>query len=136
MPSLLLLPGLMCDASVWAPQVEALSPQAARLVVGSMSKDYAALADHDLSPHLALWWLAPLAIGLHIFCIKRSTRPFLNSFLFALVFNAIALHWTSTFLGAIPWSILAIGQAVLFMPLGFAHKFGIALYPVIFLLLD
>ena len=29
MPSLLLLPGLMCDASVWAPQVAALSPQAA-----------------------------------------------------------------------------------------------------------
>ena len=40
---------------------EALSPQAARLVVGSMSKDYAALADHDLSPHLAQWWLAPPA---------------------------------------------------------------------------
>ena len=85
---------------------------------------------------LSLWWLAPIAIGLHIFCIKRSTRPFLNSFLFALVFNAIALHWTSTFVGAIPWSILAIGQAVLFMPLGFAHKYGIALYPFIFLLLE
>ena len=85
---------------------------------------------------LSLWWLAPIAIGFHIFCIKRSTRPFLNSFLFALVFNAIALHWTSTFVGAIPWSILAIGQAVLFMPLGFAHKYGIALYPIIFLLLE
>ena len=83
-----------------------------------------------------MWWLAPLAIGVHIFCIKRSTRPFLNSFLFALVFNAIALHWTSTFVGAIPWAILAIGQAVLFMPLGFANKYGVALYPVIFLLLE
>jgi pimeloyl-ACP methyl ester carboxylesterase len=28
MPTLLLLPGLMCDASVWAPQVQALSGQA------------------------------------------------------------------------------------------------------------
>ena len=83
-----------------------------------------------------MWWLAPLAIGVHIFCIKRSTRPFLNSFLFALVFNAIALHWTSTFVGAIPWAILAIGQAVLFMPLGFANKYGVALYPFIFLLLE
>ena len=38
---------------------EALSTQAARLVVGSVTKDYAGLADHDLSPHLAQWWLAP-----------------------------------------------------------------------------
>lgn len=38
---------------------EALSPQATRLVVGSVTKDYAGLADHDLSPHLAQWWLAP-----------------------------------------------------------------------------
>lgn len=38
---------------------EALSAQAARMVVGSVSKDYAGLADHDLAPHLAQWWLAP-----------------------------------------------------------------------------
>ena len=85
---------------------------------------------------LSVWWLAPIAIGFHIFCLKRTSRPFLNSFLFALVFNAIALHWTSTFVGAIPWLILAVGQAILFMPLGFAHKYGIALYPIIFLLLE
>ena len=85
---------------------------------------------------LSVWWLAPIGIGFHIFCLKRSTHPFLNSFLFALVFNAIALHWTSTFVGAIPWLILAVGQAILFMPLGFAHKYGIALYPIIFLLLE
>lgn len=85
---------------------------------------------------LSVWWFAPIAIALHIFCLKRSTHPFLNSFIFAFVFNAIALHWTSTFVGAIPWTILAIGQAVLFIPLGFAHKFGIALYPFIFLLLE
>ena len=38
---------------------EALAPQAASKVVGSVTKDYAKLADHDLSPHLAQWWLAP-----------------------------------------------------------------------------
>lgn len=38
---------------------EALSPQAASKVVGSVSKEYTKLADHDLSPHLAQWWLAP-----------------------------------------------------------------------------
>jgi len=85
---------------------------------------------------LSVWWLAPIAISLHIFSLKKSTRPFLNSFIFALVFNAIALHWTSTFVGSIPWTILAIGQALLFIPLGFAHKYGLALYPFIFLLLE
>ncbi len=38
---------------------EALGPQAQAKVVGSVSKDYAGLADHELSPHLAQWWLAP-----------------------------------------------------------------------------
>jgi pimeloyl-ACP methyl ester carboxylesterase len=31
-PTLMLLPGLMCDAAVWAPQVQALSPYAACVV--------------------------------------------------------------------------------------------------------
>lgn len=39
----------------------ALAPQAAAMVVGSASHDYTMLADHDLSPHLAQWWLAPPA---------------------------------------------------------------------------
>ena len=38
---------------------EALSPQAAAKVVGSESKDFTKLNDHDLSPHIAKWWLAP-----------------------------------------------------------------------------
>ena len=85
---------------------------------------------------LTMWWLAPIALALHIFTLKRCEHPFLNSFIFALVFNAIALHWTSTFVGSIPWTILALGQATLFIPLGFAHKYGVALYPFIFLLLE
>ena len=83
-----------------------------------------------------MWWLAPIALALHIFTLKRCERPFLNSFIFALVFNAIALHWTSTFVGSIPWTILALGQAILFIPLGFSRKYGVALYPFIFLLLE
>jgi protein required for attachment to host cells len=37
----------------------ALGPQATAMVVGSATHDYVKLADHDLSPHLAQWWLAP-----------------------------------------------------------------------------
>lgn len=68
--------------------------------------------------------------------LKQSSRPFLNSFIFALTFNAIALHWTSIYVGSTPWIILAVGQAALFIPLGLAKKHSIALYPLIFLILE
>jgi protein required for attachment to host cells len=40
---------------------DAIGPQATAMVVGSVAHDYAGLADHELSPHLAQWWLAPAA---------------------------------------------------------------------------
>jgi apolipoprotein N-acyltransferase len=84
----------------------------------------------------AIWWVAPIAIAVHMQSLKNSSRPFLNSFIFALSFNAIALHWTSTYVGATPWLILAVGQAALFIPLGLAKKYSITLYPLIFLILE
>jgi apolipoprotein N-acyltransferase len=85
---------------------------------------------------IAIWWIAPIAIAVHMQGLKNCSRPFLNSFIFALIFNAIALHWTSTYVGSTPWMILAIGQAVLFIPLGLAKKYSITLYPLIFLVLE
>jgi len=59
MPTLLLLPGLMCDASVWAPQVAALSPLARCQVPDYGLRDsLTAMAqqvlDEALTPHFAL----------------------------------------------------------------------------------
>ena len=85
---------------------------------------------------LALWWLAPISLALHMFSLSKSARPFLNSFLFAAVFNAIALQWTNIFVGSVPWIILFCGQAVLFIPLGLAKKYGVGFYPLIFLILE
>ncbi|CAB4582979.1 unannotated protein [freshwater metagenome] len=85
---------------------------------------------------LSLWWSAPLAIALHMQSLKSSSRPFLNAFIFALTFNTIALHWTSIYVGSTPWIILAVGQAVLFIPLGLIKKCSIAFYPLIFLILE
>lgn len=36
-----------------------LTKQAAACVVGTVVRDFTKLNDHDLSPHLATWWLAP-----------------------------------------------------------------------------
>ena len=84
----------------------------------------------------AIWWIAPIAIAVHMQSLKNSSRPFLNSFIFAFTFNAISLHWTSTYVGSTPWMILAVGQAVLFIPLGLVKKYSITLYPLIFLILE
>ncbi len=85
---------------------------------------------------VSLWWLAPVSLALHMYVLHRSRHPFLNSFAFGLVFNAIALHWTSIYVGSTPWLILALGQAVFFLPLGFVKRYSIAVYPLIFLLLE
>ena len=38
---------------------EALGKPASSRLVGSVNKDLVKLNDHDVSPHLASWWLAP-----------------------------------------------------------------------------
>jgi len=85
---------------------------------------------------MALWWLAPLSIALHMYTLNKSTRPFLNSLLFAAVFNAISLQWTNIYVGSLPWIILFCGQAALFIPLGLTKKYGVGFYPLIFLIME
>ncbi|CAB4706138.1 unannotated protein [freshwater metagenome] len=85
---------------------------------------------------LSLWWAVPIALALHMYCVNRCARPFLNVFIFAFTVNAIALHWTSIYVGSTPWIILAIGQGLLFTPLGLAKRFGIAYYPIFFIVLE
>ena len=74
----------------------------------------------------SLWWLAPVALSLHMYSLKICTKPLLNAFVFALGFNSIALHWTSVYVGATPWIVLFVGQSFLFVPLGFAKRHGIS----------
>lgn len=84
----------------------------------------------------ALWWVAPAAIALHIFILSRTNRPIASSFVFALTFNGFLLHWTSTYVGSIPWIVLAVGLSIFYLPLALAKKWGIASYPLIFIILE
>ena len=92
MPSLLLLPGLMCDASVWAPQVAALSPQArchvpdyglrdsltamAQQVLDEAPEERFALAGHSMGGRVALevMRLAPQRVT-HLALLDTGTHP-------------------------------------------------------------
>ena len=85
---------------------------------------------------IAKWWLAPIAIIVHMYAINRSDRKLLSAFVFAFTFNAILLHWTSTYVGSTPWIILAFGLSILFMPLALIGRWGIAAYPLIFVTLE
>jgi len=82
------------------------------------------------------WWVAPIAIAAHMYALSISRKKVLSSFLFAVTLNLIVLHWSSTFVGSIPWVILAIGLSLFYLPLALVSKWGITAYPLIYILLE
>ena len=82
------------------------------------------------------WWLAPIAILVHMYAIGRTDRKVLSTFVFAFTFNAVLLHWTSTYVGSTPWIILSVGLSLLYLPLALVGRWGIAAYPFIFVVLE
>ena len=82
------------------------------------------------------WWVAPIAIAAHMYALSISQRKMLSSFIFALSLNLIVLHWSSTFVGSIPWVILALGLSILYLPLALVSKWGISAYPLLYILLE
>lgn len=82
------------------------------------------------------WWLAPIAILVHIYAIERTEHRLLSAFVFAFTFNAVLLHWTSTYVGSTPWIILSLGLSLFYLPLALIGRWGIATYPLIFVLLE
>jgi apolipoprotein N-acyltransferase len=85
---------------------------------------------------IAKWWLAPIGLLVHMYAIGRTDRRVLSAFVFAFTFNAFLLHWTSTYVGSTPWIILSIGLSLLYMPLAMIGRWGIAAYPLIFVILE
>ena len=85
---------------------------------------------------VALWWFAPIALFLHMYALARTNKKVLSSFIFALIFNALLLHWTSTFVGSTPWLILSLGLSLFYLPLALVSRLGIGAYPFIFIALE
>ena len=68
--------------------------------------------------------------------MERTNRRALSAFVFAFTFNAVLLHWTSTYVGSTPWIILTFGLSLLYLPLALVGRWGIAAYPLIFVVLE
>ena len=82
------------------------------------------------------WWVAPIAIAAHMFALSLTNRKVLSTFIFAATMNSIVLHWSSVFVGSVPWLILAIGLSVFYLPLALVSRWGMAAYPLIYVMLE
>jgi apolipoprotein N-acyltransferase len=85
---------------------------------------------------LSLWWVAPIALALEMYALSQSERKFLSVLSFALAFNLVLLHWTSTYVGSVPWVILSLGLSIFYLPLVAVKRLGIASFPLIFIVLE
>ena len=82
-----------------------------------------AIASGGFAP-VAQWWLFPLALAFFIVHTinQRAGRRALLSFMFALGFFAPMLHWSSSFVGSLPWLLLTIMSALFYIPLAIAVR--------------
>lgn len=73
---------------------------------------------------IAKWWLFPLALAFFIIhSINQHVRQrVVLAFLFGLGFFAPMLHWSSSFVGALPWLLLTLMSALFYIPLAIAVR--------------
>jgi apolipoprotein N-acyltransferase len=81
---------------------------------------------------IGLWFLAPIAIALQIYLLRRYRSPEIQSFIFAFVSSLIILNWSKTFVGALPWIALAVLQGCLAIPIGVIARFTKSFAPIAF----
>ncbi len=88
-------------------------------------------------------WFAPfIALGILFHCLaERNVRQRISlSFLSGFTFFLLLLHWSSTYVGALPWLILVFGQATIFSSLGIlplrSNAFGALTFASSFTLIE
>ena len=90
---------------------------------------------------LSIWWVGPLAIALLLKSLDGATpaRRVMSLYLFGLSFLGPLLHWTSIYVGAVPWIILTVLESIFFLPLAFISRirsWSIFLFPSIWVALE
>lgn len=71
---------------------------------------------------IGIWYLALFGYALFFRGLSKSSRPVLASFIFGLILNGIVLHWSSKYVGALPWLLLALLQAAFYLPVGWVYR--------------
>ena len=75
------------------------------------------LASAAFAP-IGVWFLAVLGYCLFLRKLSKSERPLLHAFAFGLIYNAIVLYWSGKYVGALPWLLLSLLQALFYIPVG------------------
>ena len=68
------------------------------------------------------WYLALVGYALFFRGLAKSRRPVLASFVFGAILNGIVLHWSSKYVGALPWLLLTFLQATFYLPVGWVYR--------------
>jgi apolipoprotein N-acyltransferase len=71
-----------------------------------------------------------------MYALTLTQKKVLSVFIFSSTLNLIVLHWSSTFVGSVPWLILALGLSVLYLPLSLVSRWGMSSYPLLYILLE
>lgn len=71
---------------------------------------------------IGLWYLALVGYALFFRRLSKSRRPILASFLFGAILNGIVLHWSSKYVGALPWLLLTLLQSAFYLPIGWVYR--------------
>lgn len=90
---------------------------------------------------VAQWWLFPLSLALFILhTINRGLRVRItHSLLFALGLFAPMLHWSSSFVGSLPWILLTILCALFYIPLSLTlhnSRFFWVIFPSVYVAIE
>ena len=79
------------------------------------------LASAAFAP-IGVWYLGVVGYSLFLRKISKSHRHLWHAFAFGFIYNAIVLHWSGKFVGAVPWLLLSLLQALFYIPVGAVAK--------------
>ena len=79
------------------------------------------LASAAFAP-IGIWYLAVLGYSLLLRKISSSRRQLWHAFAFGFIYNAIVLYWSGKYVGALPWLLLSLLQALFYIPVGAVAK--------------
>lgn len=80
---------------------------------------------------ISLWIAAPIGYGIYLWLLKKGSHPIIYSLIFGCMSAAIVLSWSKTFVGALPWLLLALLQALYFIPVAVVARYLSSLPAVI-----
>ncbi len=79
------------------------------------------LASAAFAP-IGIWFLAVFGYCLFLYQLSKSARPLWHAFTFGFIYNAIVLYWSGKYVGALPWLLLSLLQALFYIPVGAVAK--------------